>query len=110
MMTTSSANPTRHDRYVVMKPPSRGPTAAAIAAAAPTSAYAFFCAAPVKFPWISACIAGSSSDADAARALDGIDDPRQFSTIAKSSPHGIIRATALGHVHDVKALGSVARH
>ena len=38
MITTSSANPTRHDRYVVMNPPSSGPTAAAIAAEAPTSA------------------------------------------------------------------------
>ena len=46
-----------------MNPPSSGPTAAAIAAAAPTSAYARFCAAPSKLPWISDCIAGSSSDA-----------------------------------------------
>ena len=46
-----------------MKPPSSGPTAAAIAADAPTSAYAFFCAAPSKLPWMSDCIAGSSSDA-----------------------------------------------
>ena len=38
MITTSSAKPTRHDRYVVMKPPIKGPTAAAIAAEAPTSA------------------------------------------------------------------------
>jgi hypothetical protein len=38
MITTSSAKPTRHDRYVVMKPPSSGPTAAAIAAEAPTRA------------------------------------------------------------------------
>ena len=45
------------------KPPRSGPTAAAIAAAAPTSAYVFFCAAPSKLPWISDCIAGSSSDA-----------------------------------------------
>jgi len=28
----------RHDKYVVMKPPSSGPTAAALAAAAPTCA------------------------------------------------------------------------
>ena len=53
----------RHDRYVVMNPPTSGPTAAAIAAAAPTSAYAFFCAAPSKLPWMSDCIAGSKSDA-----------------------------------------------
>ena len=45
------------------KPPSSGPTAAAIAAAAPTIAYAFVWAAPSKLPWISDCIAGSSSDA-----------------------------------------------
>ena len=37
--------------------------AAAVAAAAPTSAYACFCAAPSKLPWTSACIAGSSSEA-----------------------------------------------
>ena len=61
--TASSAKPTRHDSAVVRKPPSSGPTAAAIADAAPTSAYACFCAAPSKLPWISACIDGSSSDA-----------------------------------------------
>ena len=61
--TTSSPKPTRHERYVVTKPPSRGPTPAAIAAAAPTSAYVFVRAAPSKFPWIRDCIAGSSSDA-----------------------------------------------
>ena len=38
MMRTSNANPTRHDRYVVTNPPSRGPIAAATAAAAPTIA------------------------------------------------------------------------
>ena len=43
MITTSPTNATRHERYVVMKPPMSGPTAAAIAAAAPTSAYAFRC-------------------------------------------------------------------
>ncbi len=63
MTTTSPANATRHERYVVMKPPSRGPTAAAIAAAAPTSAYAFRCIAPSKFPWMSDCIAGRRREA-----------------------------------------------
>ena len=48
---------------MVTKPPSSGPTAAAIAAAAPTSAYVFFCAAPSKLPWIRDCIAGNSSEA-----------------------------------------------
>jgi hypothetical protein len=46
-----------------MNPPSSGPTAAAIAAAAPTRAYAFFWATPSKLPWIRDCMAGSSSDA-----------------------------------------------
>ena len=63
MITTSSAKPTRHERYVVMNPPSSGPTAAAIAAEAPTSAYARFCAAPSKLPWINDCIDGRSNDA-----------------------------------------------
>ena len=63
MMTTSRAKPTRQDRYVVTKPPSSGPTAAAMAAAAPIRAYACFWAAPAKLPWTRDCIAGSSSDA-----------------------------------------------
>ena len=46
-----------------MNPPTSGPTAAAIAADAPTKAYAFFCAAPSKLPWMSDCMAGRSSDA-----------------------------------------------
>ena len=44
-------------------PPSSGPTAAAIAAAAPTNAYAFLRGVPSKLPWMSDCIAGSRSDA-----------------------------------------------
>ena len=46
-----------------MNPPRSGPTAAAIAAAAPTSAYARRCIGPSKFPWISDCIDGSRSAA-----------------------------------------------
>ncbi len=46
-----------------MNPPSSGPTAAATAAAAPTSAYTRRWAAPSKLPWISDCMAGSRSDA-----------------------------------------------
>jgi hypothetical protein len=34
-----------------------------MAAAAPTRAYTWRCAAPSKLPWISDCIAGSSSEA-----------------------------------------------
>ena len=45
------------------KPPINGPIAAPTAAAAPTSAYVFFIAAPSKLPWMSDCIAGSRSDA-----------------------------------------------
>jgi hypothetical protein len=54
--------------------------------------------------------APAATDADAALALDGLEDPKQFSTIAKSSPHDTVRAAALGRVHDVKALSGVARH
>lgn len=59
---------------------------------------------------VAIATAPSDTDADAALALDGLDDPKQFSTIAKSSPHDTIRAAALGRVHDVKSLSSVARH
>ena len=48
---------------MVTAPPSNGPTAAAIAADAPTSAYARRWAAPSKLPWMSDCIAGSNRDA-----------------------------------------------
>ena len=37
--------------------------AAAIAAAAPTSAYTLLCASPSKLPWISDCMAGRSREA-----------------------------------------------
>ena len=52
----------------------------------------------------------ADTDGDAALALDGLDDPKQLSTVAKSSPHDTVRAAALGRVHDAKALGSIARH
>jgi hypothetical protein len=54
--------------------------------------------------------APAETDAEAALALAGIDDPRQFATIAKSSPHDTVRAAALGRVQDPKGLSSVARH
>ena len=63
MIPASMRNATRQDRYVVMRPPSSGPTAAAIAAAAPTRAYTRFWAAPSKLPWMRDCMAGSRSDA-----------------------------------------------
>lgn len=54
--------------------------------------------------------AEADTDADAALALEGLDDPRQFATVAKSSPHDTVRAAALGRVHEPRALSSVARH
>lgn len=63
MTTASRPNATRHDRYVVMNPPSSGPTAAAIEAAAPTSAYTRLRAAPGKLPWMRDCMEGSRSAA-----------------------------------------------
>ena len=59
---------------------------------------------------VEIAIAPAATDADAALALDGLDDPRQFSTIAKSSPHDTVRAASLGRVHEAKALSSIARH
>jgi hypothetical protein len=59
---------------------------------------------------VAIATAPADTDADAALALDGLSDPKQFSTIAKSSPHDTVRAAALGRVHDAKALGSIARH
>jgi hypothetical protein len=59
---------------------------------------------------VAVAIAPAPSDADAALALEGLDDTRQFATIAKSSPHETVRTAALARVHDVRALGSVARH
>jgi hypothetical protein len=59
---------------------------------------------------VAIATAPAGTDADAALALDGLEDPKQLSAIAKSSPHDTVRAAALGRVHDVKALSSVARH
>ncbi len=59
---------------------------------------------------VAIATAFADTDADAALALDGLSDPKQFSTIAKSSPHDTVRAAALGRVHDPKALSSIARH
>ncbi len=59
---------------------------------------------------VAIAIAPAETDADAAQALEGLDDARQFSTVAKSSPHDTVRAAALGRLHDAKALGSVGRH
>jgi hypothetical protein len=52
----------------------------------------------------------SEDDGEAALALEGLEDARHLSTVAKESPHDTVRAAALGRVHDVRALGSIARH
>lgn len=52
----------------------------------------------------------ASDDAAAARALEGIEDQKQCSTIAKMSPYETVRTAALARVHDVRALGSIARN
>ncbi len=59
---------------------------------------------------VAIATAPADTDADAALALAGIDDQKQFATVAKSSPHDNVRAAALGRVHDVKTLGSIARN
>jgi hypothetical protein len=53
---------------------------------------------------------GADGVADAAMALEGLEDQRHLATIAKSSPHDTIRTAALSRVHEARALGSVARH
>ena len=52
----------------------------------------------------------ADAPADAALALEAIEDQRQLATVAKSSPNDTIRSAALSRVHDARALGSVARH
>ena len=51
----------------------------------------------------------ADTDGDAALALEGLSDQKQFSLVARSSPHDTIRTAALGRIHDPKMLGSVAR-
>ncbi len=59
---------------------------------------------------VDVALAPADTDADAALALEGLDEPKQCATVAKSSPHENVRAAALGRVHDLKALGSIARN
>ncbi len=54
--------------------------------------------------------APAGSDTDAAAALDGVSDQKQFGAIAKSSPHESVRTAALAKIQDGKLLGSIARH
>jgi hypothetical protein len=60
---TSPANTHRHDAYVVATPPISGPTAIAIAPAAPTRPYARGRSPAEKLPATSATIAGMISAA-----------------------------------------------
>jgi hypothetical protein len=59
---------------------------------------------------VAIATAPAPTDAAAARALDGLEDQKQFSTIAKSSPHDTVRTAALARVQDLRLLGSVARN
>ena len=59
---------------------------------------------------VAIATAAAPNDAAAALALEGLEDQKQFATIARSSPHETVRAAALGRVHDTKLLGSVARN
>jgi hypothetical protein len=59
---------------------------------------------------VAIATAPAESDGDAALALGGLEDQKQLSSVAKSSPHETVRAAALGRVHDVRTLSSVARH
>ena len=59
---------------------------------------------------VQIAIAPADSDGDAALALAALDEEKQIATVAKSSPHETVRTAALGRVHDVRCLGSVARH
>ena len=56
-------------------------------------------------------IASTSGDGDgaAALALGGLQDPKQFATVAKVSPFDTVRTAALGRIHDIKLLGGIAR-
>ncbi len=54
--------------------------------------------------------APAATDAAASLALEGLNDEKQFATVAKSSPHDTVRAAALGRIHETKLLSSVARH
>ncbi len=59
---------------------------------------------------VAIATAPAPTDAAAARALDGLEDQKQFATIARGSPHDTVRTAALSRVQDVRLLGSVARN
>jgi hypothetical protein len=53
----------------------------------------------------------AGEDAEAAtRALAALTDPKQISTVAKSSPVESVRTAAVARLTDVRSLSSVARH
>jgi hypothetical protein len=59
---------------------------------------------------VSIANASAETDGDAALALDGLSDQKNFAAIAKASPHDTVRTAALARINDAKALGSVARN
>ncbi|MBA2302139.1 MAG: DUF349 domain-containing protein [Acidobacteria bacterium] len=54
--------------------------------------------------------AAAPTDGGAALALEGLDNQKQFASIAKSSPHATVRTAALGRIYETRLLSSVARH
>ena len=60
------------------------------------------CGASSPTGWSRSPIAPAETDGDAATALDGLSDQKQFGTVAKSSPHETVRTAALGKIHDVE--------
>jgi hypothetical protein len=59
---------------------------------------------------VAIATAPAPTDAAAALALEGLEDQKQFASIARSSPHDTVRAAALGRIHDTRLLGGVARN
>ena len=57
-----------------------------------------------------AVIAVSDNADEAARALAVLTEPKQISTVAKSSPVESVRTAAVARLTDVKSLSSIARH
>ena len=49
-------------------------------------------------------------EATSLAAAEGVTDSRRLSTIAKTSPHAAVRASALARITEIRALGSIARH
>ena len=59
---------------------------------------------------VDIAISPADNDGQAALALGALTDEKQIATVAKNSPHETVRAAALGRVHEIRTLGSIARH